>query len=96
MSDPASGQRDLASKGFLATDRNQEMKATDLELMSLQKIEDVTAKQPTHEPVPLSGFTTFTVLAPAVAPEEIVMLAVSLPELTKVVECTVTPDPNLT
>lgn len=37
-------QRDLASKGFLAADRNQEMKAPDLELMSLQKIEDVTAK----------------------------------------------------
>ena len=43
----------------------------------------------------MSGFTTFTVLAPAVAPEEIVMLAVSLPELTKVVECTVTPEPNV-
>jgi hypothetical protein len=37
-------QRDLASKGFLAADRSQEMKAPDLELMSLQKIEDVTAK----------------------------------------------------
>src|SRR5689334_18606667 len=37
-------QRDLASKGFLAADRTQEMKAPDLELMSLQKIEDVTAK----------------------------------------------------
>jgi hypothetical protein len=36
--------RDLASKGFLAADRNREMKAADLELMSLQKIEDVTAK----------------------------------------------------
>jgi hypothetical protein len=37
-------QRDLASRGFLAADRSQEMKAPDLELMSLQKIEDVTAK----------------------------------------------------
>ena len=37
-------QRDLASKGFLAADHAQEMKAPDLELMSLQKIEDVTAK----------------------------------------------------
>lgn len=36
--------RDYASKGFLAADRSQEMKAADLELMSLQKIEDVTAK----------------------------------------------------
>ena len=36
-------QRDLASKGFLAADRSQELKAADLELMSLQKIEDVTA-----------------------------------------------------
>ena len=35
--------RDLASKGFLAADRAQEIKAADLELMSLQKIEDVTA-----------------------------------------------------
>src|SRR6478672_625564 len=55
----------------------------------------VTVKQPTHEPVPLSGLTSFTVLRPVVVPEEIVMLAVSLPELTNVVECTVTPDPNL-
>lgn len=37
-------ERDLASKGFLAADRSQEIKAADLELMSLQKIEDVTAK----------------------------------------------------
>jgi hypothetical protein len=37
-------ERDLASKGFLAADRSQEMKAADLELMSLQKIDDVTAK----------------------------------------------------
>jgi len=36
--------RDLASKGFLAGDRSQEIKASDLYLMSLQKIEDVTAK----------------------------------------------------
>ena len=37
-------ERDYATKGFLAGDRNQELKAADLELMSLQKIEDVTAK----------------------------------------------------
>jgi hypothetical protein len=37
-------ERDFASKGFLAADRGQELKAADLELMSLQKIEDVTAK----------------------------------------------------
>ena len=37
-------EHDYASKGFLAADRSQEMKAADLELMSLQKIEDVTAK----------------------------------------------------
>ncbi|MBY0494193.1 MAG: S46 family peptidase [Cyanobacteria bacterium] len=37
-------ERDYASKGFVAADRSQEMKAADLELMSLQKIEDVTAK----------------------------------------------------
>jgi hypothetical protein len=37
-------ERDYATKGFLAADRNQELKAADLELMSLQKIEDVTAK----------------------------------------------------
>src|SRR5215212_588158 len=35
---------DYASKGFLAADRTQELKAADLELMSLQRIEDVTAK----------------------------------------------------
>src|SRR5688572_20559188 len=33
-------ERDLAGKGFLAADRGQELKAADLELMSLQKIED--------------------------------------------------------
>ena len=32
-------ERDLASKGFLAGDRSQEMKAADLYLMSLQKID---------------------------------------------------------
>jgi hypothetical protein len=37
-------ERDYASKGFLAGDRGQELKAADLELMSLQKIEDVTPK----------------------------------------------------
>ena len=37
-------ERDLAGKGFLAADRAQEMKAPDLELLSLQTIEDVTAK----------------------------------------------------
>jgi hypothetical protein len=37
-------ERDYAGKGFIAADRSQEMKAADLELMSLQKIEDVTAK----------------------------------------------------
>ena len=40
----SSPERDYATKGFLAADRNQELKAADLELMSLQKIEDVTAK----------------------------------------------------
>ena len=37
-------ERDYATKGFLAADRNQELKAADLELMTLQRIEDVTAK----------------------------------------------------
>ena len=38
-------ERDLASQGFLASNRNAELKGpTDLELMTLQKIEDVTAK----------------------------------------------------
>ena len=40
----STADHDYASKGFLAADRSQEMKAADLELMSLQKIEDVTAK----------------------------------------------------
>jgi hypothetical protein len=52
-------------------------------------------KQPTQDPVPLSGLTTFTVLAPVVVPEEMVILAVSFPELMNVVEFTVTPEPNL-
>ncbi|HUQ88577.1 MAG TPA: S46 family peptidase [Vicinamibacterales bacterium] len=37
-------ERDYAGKGFVAADRGQEMKAADLQLMSLQKIEDVTSK----------------------------------------------------
>lgn len=37
-------ERDLAGRGFLAATRAQEMKAPDLELLTLQKIEDVTAK----------------------------------------------------
>ncbi len=37
-------ERDYASRGFLAADRSQELKAAELELMSLQRIEDVTAK----------------------------------------------------
>jgi len=37
-------QRDLAGKGFLAASRAQELKAPDLELLTLQTIEDVTAK----------------------------------------------------
>jgi hypothetical protein len=37
-------QRDLASQGYLARDRAQELKAPDLELLSLQSIEDVTVK----------------------------------------------------
>jgi hypothetical protein len=41
LSTPA---RDLAGKGFLAADRAQEMKAPDLELLTLQSIEDATAK----------------------------------------------------
>ena len=36
--------RDYASKGFTAADRSQEMKAAELELMTLQKIEDVTSQ----------------------------------------------------
>ncbi len=39
----STAQRDFASKGFVAADRSQEIKAPDLELMSLQRIEDVTA-----------------------------------------------------
>lgn len=37
-------ERDYATRGFTAADRSQELQAKDLELMSLQKIEDVTAK----------------------------------------------------
>jgi hypothetical protein len=36
--------RDLASAGYLARERSQELKAPDLELLTLQSIEDVTAK----------------------------------------------------
>jgi len=37
-------QRDLASEGYLARERSQEIKAPDLELLGLNSIEDVTAK----------------------------------------------------
>lgn len=37
-------ERDLAGNGFLAVSRAQEMKAPDLELLTLQQIDDVTAK----------------------------------------------------
>lgn len=46
LSTPA---RDLASKGFTAANRNEEIKAADLFLMTLQRIEDITAK--VNEPV---------------------------------------------
>jgi hypothetical protein len=36
--------RDLVSDGFLAPDRARELRAPDLELLSLQRIEDVTAR----------------------------------------------------
>jgi len=37
-------ERDYAARGFVAADRNQELKLNDLELMTLQRIEDVTGK----------------------------------------------------
>jgi len=37
-------QRDLASRGYLAANRGEELPLKDLELMSLQRIDDVTAK----------------------------------------------------
>jgi hypothetical protein len=40
----STADRDLAGKGFLAPSRASELKAPDLELLTLQKIEDVTAK----------------------------------------------------
>lgn len=40
----STAERDLAGKGFLAANRPQEIKAPDLELLTLQKIDDVTAK----------------------------------------------------
>ena len=40
----STANRDLAGNGFLAATRAQEMKAPDLELLTLQSIDDVTAK----------------------------------------------------
>ncbi|MEW6321109.1 MAG: S46 family peptidase [Acidobacteriota bacterium] len=40
----STAERDLVANGFLARDRAQELKAPDLEVLSLQRIEDVTAK----------------------------------------------------
>ena len=40
----STAERDLAGQGFLAATRAQELKAPDLELLTLQQIKDVTAK----------------------------------------------------
>ena len=40
----STADRDLAGKGFLAANRAQEIPAPDLELLTLQRIDDVTAK----------------------------------------------------
>jgi hypothetical protein len=40
----STADRDLVAKGFLAKDRIQELRAPDLELLSLQRIEEVTAQ----------------------------------------------------
>lgn len=40
----STGERDLVKDGFLARSRAQELKAPDLELLSLERVEDVTAK----------------------------------------------------
>jgi hypothetical protein len=40
----STAERDLAAAGYLARDRSQEIKAPDLELLTLQSIDDVTAK----------------------------------------------------
>ena len=53
----------------------------------------VTAKTPTQGRT-CARLITFTVPAPVVVLDEIVMFAVSLPELTNVVEFTVIPDPK--
>src|ERR1019366_8111927 len=54
----------------------------------------LTVKIPVPVPTPASGLVTVTFPAPVVAPEEIVMLAVSVVALTKVVELTVIPLPE--
>lgn len=51
----STAERDLAGQGFLAATRAQELKAPDLELLTLQKIEDVTAK--VNEAVKTGNFT---------------------------------------
>jgi tetratricopeptide (TPR) repeat protein len=40
----STADRDLVANGFLAKDRTQELRAPDLELLSLQRIEEVTAQ----------------------------------------------------
>ena len=59
--------RDLAGKGFLAGDRAQEMKAPDLELLTLQTIEDVTAKVNTAVKPGMSSAETLSARRAAIA-----------------------------
>lgn len=56
----------------------------------------VTVNIPVPVPDCPSGFVTVTSLVPADASESIVILTVSCVELTKLVELTVIPDPNVT
>ena len=60
-------QRDLASQGFLAADKSGEMKAPELELLSLQSIDDVTAKVNAAVNPAMSSAETLAVRRAAIA-----------------------------
>jgi hypothetical protein len=60
-------EKDYASKGFVAADRGQEIKLADLELMTLEKIEDVTAKVNTAVKAAMSSAETLAARRAAIA-----------------------------
>ncbi len=63
----STAERDLVKSGYLARDRAQEIKAPDLEVLSLQRIDDVTAKVNEAVKPDMSPADTFAARRAAIA-----------------------------